>query len=58
MAGVRQLIIEGCSGKQEDNKKNNMPRNYDLASAEVKPVGEKSEVKVGGAAWSDPLPLT
>lgn len=50
MAGIRQLIIEGCSGKLEDNKKNKMPRNYALVSAEVKPVGEKSEVKVGGAA--------
>lgn len=47
MAGVRQLIIEGCFGKQEDNEKSKMPRNHDLVSAEVKPVGEKSEVKVG-----------
>lgn len=57
MAGIRQLIIEGCSGKLEDNKKNKMPRNYALVSAEVKPVGEKSEVKVG-ELHSDPLPLT
>lgn len=48
MAGVRQLIIEGCSGKQADNKKSKMSRNYDLVSAEVKPVEEKSKVKVHG----------
>lgn len=29
-----------------------------LGGAGVKPVGEKTEVKVGGAAWSDPLLLT
>lgn len=46
MAGVRQLLIEGCCGKQEDNEKSKTPRNYNLVSAEVKPIEEKSEVKV------------
>lgn len=44
MVEVRQLIIEGCE-KQEDDK-SKIPRNYNLVSTEVKPVEEKSEVKV------------
>ena len=49
VAGGRQLRLEGCVGKQEDNEKSKMPRNWDFGKSRSKASRRKGRSKGGGS---------